>query len=164
MASLLVFQGWTPSENHDKCIIYLENHIHNHIPPVNNNTSTIFAGFLFIVFVEVGFRIAWANQQMHLRYEWFNFHVISCDLNKLSRLVHFIKAAGCKILGLIAGVRDVPWFSTRTTAMCLWWLINCLHVLHLGRWGVGEGFSLEIHRYLIWTVKRVGLFVGWIYW
>ena len=134
-----------PVENHDKCIIYLENYIHNHIPRVNDNTSTILAGFLFIVFVEVGLRIACANQQMHLRHEWFNEPMWAIMLISTRRYPELssqtIKAAGWKILGLIAGVRDVPWFRTRTTAMYLWRLINCLHVLHLGGWGVGGGFS-----------------------
>ena len=132
-----------PVENNDKCTIYLENYIHNHIPPANDNTSKIFAGSLFKVFVEVGFRIACANQQMNLRDEWFNFHVSYHVIStrrypKLS--AQTIKAAGWKILGLIAGVRDVPWFRTRKTAVYLWRLINCLHVLHLG-WGVGGWFS-----------------------
>ena len=143
MASCWSSRGY-PVENHDKCTIYLENNIHNHIPRVNDNTSTILAGFLFIVFVEVGLRIACANQQMHLRYEWFNFHV-SYHVISTRRYPELssqtIQAAGWKILGLIAGVRDVPWFSTRTTAMYLWRLINCLHVLHLGGWGVRGGFS-----------------------
>lgn len=136
-----------PVENHDKCIIYLESrklytqsHSTGERQYFNNlcgiPVQSLCGGrFSYSLRKSTNASKIWMIWWTHVSY-----HVISTRRHpELSSQT--IKAAGWKILGLIAGVRDVPWFRTRKTAVYLWRLINCLHVLHLGGWGVGGWFS-----------------------